>query len=103
MAGFVKVTTLDELPVGSIRAFEIDYVRFVLVRTDDGVFALADECSHDSAPFSGGKLRGREIMCTRHGARFDLQTGAATAPPAVAPIETYEVKVDGNDVLVQLD
>ncbi len=103
MAGFVKVTTLDELPVGSIRSFEIDCARFVLARTDEGVFALADECSHDSAPFSGGRLRGHEIMCTRHGARFDLRTGTVTAPPAVAPIETYEVKVEGQDVFVRLD
>jgi 3-phenylpropionate/trans-cinnamate dioxygenase ferredoxin component len=103
MSGFVKITTLDELPLGAIRSFEIDYVRFVIVRTEDGLFALADECSHDSAPFSGGRLRGHEIQCPRHGARFDLRSGAVTSPPAVAAIETYEVKVEDNDVLVRLD
>ena len=54
MAGFVKVTTLDELPVGSIRSFEIDCARFVLARTDEGVFALATTPPPSRAAGSGG-------------------------------------------------
>ncbi|MEW6051100.1 MAG: non-heme iron oxygenase ferredoxin subunit [Candidatus Zixiibacteriota bacterium] len=103
MGRFVRVADVQEIPEGTIRPFEVEFTRFVIVHTADGFFAIADECSHDGAPFSGGRIRGTEIMCTRHGARFDLRTGAVTAPPAVAPIDTYDVKVEGNDVFIFLD
>ncbi|MBU0983547.1 MAG: non-heme iron oxygenase ferredoxin subunit [candidate division Zixibacteria bacterium] len=103
MSEFVKVANTDDIPVGKIKGFEIGYNRFVIAHNDEGFFAVADECSHDSAPIRDGRLRGNEIMCTRHGARFDLKSGAVTAPPALVPIETLEVKVEGNDILVRLE
>ncbi len=86
-----------------MRALEARGGRFVLVHSAEGYFAIADECSHDSGPIIDGKLKGHEIMCTRHGARFDLRTGAVTAPPAIVPIDTYKVMVEGEDILVYLE
>ncbi len=103
MTDFVKVARTDDIPLGMIKAFEVGYDRVVLAHTDDGFFAVADECTHDSAPISDGKLRGNDIMCTRHGARFDLRTGAVTAPPAIVPIDSYEVKVEEGDVFVKIE
>jgi 3-phenylpropionate/trans-cinnamate dioxygenase ferredoxin subunit len=105
MAEFVKVATVDEIPVGTFKSVEVDFTPVVLIHNSDGFFAVANECTHDSAPIADGRLRrdGREIMCTRHGARFDVRTGAVTNPPAIVPIDTYEVKVDGNDVLVAVE
>lgn len=104
MSEFVRVASLKEIPQGTMKAFEIKHRRIVVANTEEGVFAVADECTHDSAPISDGRLRpGGEIMCTRHGARFKLATGEVTAPPALAPLETYEVKLQGDDILVKLD
>ncbi len=103
MAAFVRVASTDEIPEGKLKAFEIGYQKFVVAHTADGFFAVVDECTHDSAPISSGRVRGTEIMCTRHGARFDLKTGAVTAPPAIVPIDTLTVKVDGVDILVWLE
>lgn len=90
------------MPEGTIKGFEMNHTRFVIVRTADGFFALADECSHDGEPIHTGRIRGSNIMCTRHGAKFDLRTGAVTAPPAVVPIDAYPVDVRGNDIFVDL-
>ena len=99
----MKVARTEEIPEGKLRGFEIGHHRFVVAHTESGFYAVIDECSHDSAPISDGRIRGEHIMCTRHGARFDLKTGAVAAPPAVAPIDTYELKVDGDDILVLLE
>lgn len=103
MGKFVRIGSIDEIPVGSMRAFEIEHNRFVVAHTESGFFAVVDECSHDSAPIGDGRVHGHEVECTRHGARFDLETGAVTAPPAVAPIDTLEVKIDRDNILVFLE
>jgi len=103
MAGFVKVATVDEIPEGSFKAFHVKHNKFLVAHITDGFFAVADECSHDAAPISEGELYGDDIVCPRHGARFDLTSGAVKSPPAVAPIDTYEVKIEGSDVMVLID
>lgn len=103
MGQFVRVAAVTDIPTGTLKEFEVGYHRFVVAHSDDGFFAVANECTHDSAPISSGKVRGHDIMCTRHGARFDLRTGAVTAPPAIAPIDTLTVKVNDADILVWLD
>ena len=103
MAAFKKVASLNDIPIGSMMGFESGRHRFVVCRAGDGIFAVADECSHDSAPISTGRLRGEEIVCPRHGARFSIKDGSVKAPPAVAPIDTYEVRIEGEDIYVRLD
>jgi 3-phenylpropionate/trans-cinnamate dioxygenase ferredoxin subunit len=103
MARFVKAASTTDIPLGGLRKFEIGYHRFVIAHTADGYFAVVDECTHDSAPISDGEVHGREIVCARHGARFDLGTGAVTAPPALVPIETLPLKIDGSDISVLLE
>jgi 3-phenylpropionate/trans-cinnamate dioxygenase ferredoxin subunit len=102
MEKFVRVAATSDIPMGGLKGFEVGHNRFVIAHTTEGFFAVADECTHDSAPISSGRVRGNEIMCTRHGARFDLKSGAVTAPPAVVPIDTLTIKVDKDDILVWL-
>ncbi len=103
MAQFRKVAAVQEIPAGSMKAFEIDHYLIVICNTGDGIFAVADECSHDSAPISTGELRGEEVVCARHGARFSVKDGSVKTPPAVVPIDIYQVRVEGKDILVLLD
>jgi 3-phenylpropionate/trans-cinnamate dioxygenase ferredoxin component len=103
MGKFVRVAAVNEIPEGKIRAYEIEHVSFVLAHSAEGIYALANECTHDSEPIANGRIRGGDIMCIRHGARFDLKTGAVTAPPAIVPLDTYEVKVEGDEIFVYLE
>jgi 3-phenylpropionate/trans-cinnamate dioxygenase ferredoxin subunit len=103
MSEFIRIASVDDIPVGSFKSFEVDFDRVLIVHAEDGFYALADECSHDAGAISEGSLLGHEVVCPRHGARFDVRTGAVAAPPAIVPIDAYETKIEGNDILVRLD
>jgi 3-phenylpropionate/trans-cinnamate dioxygenase ferredoxin subunit len=102
MAEFTRVAAVGDIPPGETRGFTVGHERIMIANLDGTFYALTDECSHDSAPVSGGKLQGHEIVCPRHGAKFDVRSGAVTGPPAVVGIDNYEVRVEGEDILVKL-
>lgn len=103
MAEFKHVADTDDVPEGCLRSFSIGYDRVVICHTPEGFFALADECSHDGAPISAGHIDGNQIVCPRHGAAFNVQSGAVHAPPAVVGIDTYQIKIESNKIYVLLD
>lgn len=72
-----------------------------VTRVGDEVFAVDDTCSHSEASLSEGDVTDFKIECWLHGAEFDLRTGEALTPPAVAPIKVYPVIVDGDSVTVE--
>lgn len=103
MAQYYRVAGVDEIPPGRGRCFVVDGRRIAVFRVEDEFFAIDDRCTHAEASLSEGDVWGHEVACPRHGATFDLRTGEATALPAVEPVRTYEVRIDGDDVLVAVD
>ena len=98
---FVRVCRLDELPEGGAAAADIGGTVVALVRTKDGsVHAVDDTCSHAKVSLSEGEVDGCTLECWLHGSRFDIRTGEPSGPPAIAPINVYAVKIDGDDVYV---
>ncbi len=73
-----------------------------VARVGDEVFAVDDTCSHSDASLAEGDVTDFKIECWLHGAEFDLRTGEALTPPAVAPLHTYGVHVDGDSVTVEI-
>jgi 3-phenylpropionate/trans-cinnamate dioxygenase ferredoxin subunit len=100
MSEFQHVATLDEIPPGGRKSLVFDDRAVLLFRIGDDFFAVEDVCSHDGQPLTDGKLAGTSIECPRHGARFDVRTGRPLCMPAVEPIATFEVRVQGNDILL---
>jgi 3-phenylpropionate/trans-cinnamate dioxygenase ferredoxin subunit len=72
-----------------------------MTRVGDEIFAIDDTCTHSDASLAEGEVNGYKIECWLHGAEFDLRTGQALTPPAVAPVKTYSVSVDGDSVTVE--
>jgi 3-phenylpropionate/trans-cinnamate dioxygenase ferredoxin subunit len=73
----------------------------VLVCNVAGAFyAVEDVCTHDGEPLDGGELEGNRVVCPRHGASFDVTTGTALTLPAIAPLPTFDVRVDGDEIYV---
>jgi len=94
---FVSIGPVGELDDGGRLFVEVDGLPIVVFKIAQRVFAIADTCSHDDAPLGDGDLRGYEIVCPRHGARFDVRTGKALALPAVVDIPAYPVRIrDGQ-------
>ena len=98
-----RLCALADLPEGEAKTFVVDGVELAAARSGAKVFVVENRCSHDDGPLGEGRLVGGEIECPRHGARFDLASGRATRMPAVAPIATYTARIEGKDVLVEID
>jgi 3-phenylpropionate/trans-cinnamate dioxygenase ferredoxin subunit len=64
------------------------------------IYAIEDVCTHDGGPLDQGELEGECIVCPRHGATFDVRTGDALTLPAVVPVMTFPVSIEGDDVFV---
>jgi 3-phenylpropionate/trans-cinnamate dioxygenase ferredoxin component len=99
---FARACALADVAPGSALAVDVDGVGVAVVRNGDDVYAIYDECSHAAIPLSEGDVEGCEIECWLHGSRFDLRTGKPSGPPATEPVPTYPVRVEGDDVLVDV-
>lgn len=97
---FVSVATVDELGNGDRLILVIGGETIAVFNIAGQFYAITDVCSHDDGPVAEGELRGFEIECPRHGARFDLRTGKVLSLPAVVDIPAYPVRVVGNEVQV---
>lgn len=101
MPGFIKVAQVGEIRPGQKKVVDVGGVPVVVVNLDGQFFAVEDICTHDGGPLGEGDLEGHQIICPRHGARFDVRTGAVLAMPAFEPVPTYAVRVEGDDILVE--
>lgn len=90
---FTPLATLAELPLDGKKVVRVGRVAILLCRTEDGVFALRNECSHAYAELDCGRVRDGWISCPLHGARFDIETGEALKGPATEPVETFAVRI----------
>jgi nitrite reductase/ring-hydroxylating ferredoxin subunit/metal-sulfur cluster biosynthetic enzyme len=99
--GFVKVASVGEIPMGGLKEVRLEDRTLAIFHLDDGYYAIEDVCTHDGGPLAEGILEGDIIECPRHGARFDLKTGAVLSLPAVTPVPTFEVRVVGEEIQVK--
>jgi len=102
MNEFRTVARLEDVPSDTMLQVELDGEKIVLAHVGDRVYALHDECTHEEFPLSSGELVGKQVTCSLHGARFDLETGLPRALPAVRPVKTYEARVEGGDIQVRV-
>jgi 3-phenylpropionate/trans-cinnamate dioxygenase ferredoxin subunit len=99
----VEVCPLEELPPGSHRVLEHAGPEGIGVyNCGDGLFAIEDRCTHDDGKLCEGEWDAAacEVICPRHGARFDVRTGEARTLPAYIPVATYPVRVREDGVVV---
>jgi len=97
-----RVATVSEIAPGTTKQVVLGGDEVLLCNVAGTIYAIDDVCTHDGGPLEQGRLDGCEIECPRHGARFDVRTGEATAFPAVMPVATHPVSQEGGDVFVDL-
>ncbi len=100
---FERACALSDLTDSKPMRVEVDGLDVALVRHDDEVFAIEDECSHGAVPLSQGDVEGLTLECFLHGSCFDLRTGKPTGPPATEPVPVFPVQIHGDDVLIDID
>lgn len=102
MNDFVPVAKVNELSDPGKMLVEVEDRLVVLYHVEGEFFATDDVCTHDGGPLSDGQLEDHTIACPRHGAKFDIRTGAALTMPATRPTTAHQVKVEGDTILIRL-
>jgi nitrite reductase/ring-hydroxylating ferredoxin subunit len=97
-----RVASLGEVPAGQPKLVELAGTRIVLTRVGDAVYACGDVCSHRGGPLSEGKLNGIRLVCPWHGWMYDVRTGQCLFPGRGASVPSYQVRVDDEQVFVEL-
>ncbi|MEU6233703.1 bifunctional 3-phenylpropionate/cinnamic acid dioxygenase ferredoxin subunit [Kitasatospora sp. NPDC047058] len=100
---YLRACALSELAEDVPKRVDLNGVPVSVVRTDEGVFAINDTCSHANVSLSEGEVEDCMIECWLHGSSFDLRTGKPSGLPATKPVAVYPVKIEGDDVLVSVN
>ncbi|MFF8773218.1 bifunctional 3-phenylpropionate/cinnamic acid dioxygenase ferredoxin subunit [Kitasatospora sp. NPDC015120] len=100
---FLRACALSDLAEDVPKRVDLNGVPVAVVRTDEGVFAINDVCSHANVALSEGEVEDCMIECWLHGSSFDLRTGKPSGLPATKPVAVYPVKIEGDDVLVSVN
>ena len=98
----VRVASTSDVAPGQVRVFSAGDKSIALANLNGKFYAVDNLCTHDNGPLGEGRIDRNTIECPRHGARFDVQTGAVKALPAARPIKTYPVEVEGEEVKVDV-
>jgi len=93
---YIQVCLANEIPPGERLFIEIGNDAVVIFNIGGKYYAIDDVCSHDRGPLGDGYRDNYQIVCPRHGARFDVTTGKVMAPPAREDIKSYPVRVNGE-------
>lgn len=89
--------SVADIPLGSVRRYDIDGLAVVVAHTDEGMYALEDRCSHADVALSEGELEGCLLECWLHGSAFDVRTGEPQSLPAITAVRTFAVQVDTSN------
>lgn len=100
---YVPVARVSDVPPGEARVFEAEGLSLALCNVGGKIYAIDNLCTHDDGPLGDGKLRGHAIECPRHGAQFDVRTGAVLRMPAAFPVQSYPTRIEGGQVLVEIE
>jgi 3-phenylpropionate/trans-cinnamate dioxygenase ferredoxin subunit len=98
-APFVALGPADAIAPGQMADYKVEGHSVLVANCDGRYYAIEDRCTHDDGPLAEGRIRHCEVECPRHGAKFDLKTGRATALPAFSPVASYPTRVTAEGVL----
>lgn len=102
MSDYRKVARASEIGPGERKIIEVEGTFIAVFNVGGAYHAIEDVCTHDDGPVAEGELEGYEIECPRHGARFDIRDGRVLSFPAIRPVRSYKVKVEGDDILLEV-
>jgi nitrite reductase/ring-hydroxylating ferredoxin subunit len=101
-ADWVRVASVADVAEGQVHAVRLGDREVALYHLPGGEFRATDNiCTHEYALLSDGWLEDGCIECPLHAARFDIRTGRALCAPAEENLKVFEVKVEGDNLLLK--
>jgi nitrite reductase (NADH) small subunit len=101
MANFVRVAATSDIPDGQGKTVDVDGKQIALFNCDGTFYAIDNTCKHRGGPLGDGELEGTTVTCPWHGWTYDVTTGVSPYDSECA-VDTYAVKVEGDNVLVKM-
>jgi len=98
-----RIASLSEIAVDAILGVDMDGSPVALYRLANEVFATAGICTHAMALLSDGFVEDGKIECPLHQGQFDIRSGKALCSPATEDLRTYAVKLDGDEILIDME
>ena len=98
-----RVATVDQIPPGHMLYVDVDGLPVALANVGGTIYAFSDSCRHQGGPLSSGVLCDEIVTCPWHGWAFNVRTGKALVPPVGLRIQTYDVRIEDNAVLIVID
>ena len=99
---WILVGTTDNVEVEDIIRFDHNDKTFCVYKLEDGFYATDGICTHEAVHLGDGLVMDNEIECPMHQGVFDIKTGEAISPPACDDLKTYPVKVEDNNIYIQI-
>ena len=99
---YEPVAKLDDIPDGDMRQVVVRGDLVGLYRVGETIYAIGDVCTHEEAYLSEGDFDpdDMEVECPLHGSRFNVETGEVRILPATRPVDVFETRVEGDEVMV---
>ena len=97
---FVKVARTAEIAPGAMKLVVLGGQQLVVANVGGIFAAFANECTHSGGPLEEGELAGDVVVCPWHASGFNVRSGKPVSGPAAEPIQVYEVRVEGDAILV---
>lgn len=97
---YVSVGSAAEIPPGDMRAYQVGGEDVAVANVAGELHAFGDVCTHRQCSLAEGDLDGTTVTCPCHGSEFDVTTGDVLGGPAVEPVQTFRVTVEGDDIKI---
>jgi len=102
MAELVTVAKTSEIGAGQAKAVDVKGQTVAIFNVGGTFYAIEDTCTHVGGPLSEGEVQGTAVTCPWHGAQFDVTSGKVLGPPAAEGVKSYPVRVEGDEIKVEL-
>ena len=102
MATFRKASETKDLAPGTAKLVEIEERKIALFNVDGKFYAIDNTCTHRGGPLAEGEIEGDVVTCPWHGATYNVKTGEVLGPPASLGVASYNVRVEGSDIEIEM-
>ena len=103
LSKWIKACSKKELEKGEMLDFDHDDKKILLTNLNGKIYATDRICTHADADLSGGILSDEGVTCPLHLSTFNLETGVPQNLPAELPLKTYNVKIEQNEIYVEVE